>query len=273
MSFIDLFKGLNASEIIKKTTGKSVETVENECLNELNEINKKIKDLNLENDVLNNDFERLTNEKRGFEQEIIKKVNDLILFKAGQLNGINKQIEELNDENDLEELKQEKREYEEDIDYSVNDLILNKAFDMIAYEDIIIKDYLKEDVKNIVLIIDGRYILINKNTIESQDRNLFWACKKAFVSRLNNEDNIDGDALMSLKALGNGGGYISKEDMFKLIISKNNNIYFLERVKTIPAVVSLEMRNEGNEAAVSASHCQPDEDFVYDVIFSVFGRT
>lgn len=88
MSFIDSFKGLNASEIIKKTTGKSVETVENECLNELNEIREKIKDLNNEDQVLKDEFERLTKEKRKFE--------GLIISKTAQLNGI---IEELNDEN------------------------------------------------------------------------------------------------------------------------------------------------------------------------------
>lgn len=152
---------------------------------------------------------------------------------------------------------------------SANNLIKNVAFDLMSQEDVTLKDYLQADLKNIVFIIDGRFLLLSKETIETQRDDLYWACKRSYEGRLYNEDNIDGEAMMSIRKLGGIGGYILLEDMFTLILPNKNNIFLLEKTKEIPGVVSKEMRFNPNADASSASHCQPDADFVYNAKLSV----
>ena len=145
---------------------------------------------------------------------------------------------------------------------STSEILDLKATDFISFEEVSIRDYLEQDVRNMVLLEhDNKPHLTNADDLNtSMEEGIVYECKEANERLLQDASNVVSDVeLFNARRLGTLPGYIIAEqlrDAMRLSGRDSSRIFYLSKpVKSIPAVISKRVY-DGEDDLVSANHCQ-----------------
>ena len=148
-------------------------------------------------------------------------------------------------------------------DFAIDVIGNMTSFDLIEVRDVTVKDFLRESSDNVVFVRSSNAFIVDRNDINFQ---VFYECKEANGFLNQTLENTIGPKLTHLKKIGMHGGFISMSELKNNLIS-SNNVFVLREVKKIDSVVTEEVINGGD--LVSAEHCNPKNDIVYEISFSL----
>lgn len=148
------------------------------------------------------------------------------------------------------------------------------AVDFITFEDVSVRDHLKNDPDNIVLFenTDKPHLSNIKDVKVSMEEGIVYACKEANGHLTQDPSNVDSDIeLFNARRIGTISGYIVNDQLrhaLKLAEDENSSriFYLSESTRGVVAVISKRVY-EGMDDLVSANHCQVGaEGSVFNVL-------